>query len=112
MLALEREGTYTRILGWFTFPREQQLKAMQAVLKFRDTYRFVLEARSRAEEMGRSNIGHAYAGTPRPLTGPSSPVTAPTLSTGLPSNVGPLLLDAGRHWAHPGVPEGRLRYKG
>ncbi len=95
MQALEREGTYTKIQSWFTFPRDQQIKAMQAVLKFRDTYSFVLEARSRAEEMGRSNIGQAYAGTPRPLTGPFSPVTAPTLSTGLPSNVGPLLLDAG-----------------
>ena len=81
MLALEREGTYTSIKGWFTTPREQQNKAMQAVLKFRDTYRFVLVARNRTEEMARTNMGDGYSTERRPLTGPFTPVTAPTIST-------------------------------
>ena len=81
MLALEREGTYTTIKGWFTTSREQQNKAMQAVLKFRDTYRVVLVARTRTEEMARTNMGDGYSTERRPLTGPFTPVTAPTIST-------------------------------
>jgi hypothetical protein len=92
MPALDREGTYTTIQGWFTFPRDKQIKAMQAVLKFRDAYGWVLEARARAEEIGRAGMGGDQIAL-RPLTGPFSPVTAPTLSTGLPALVGPLVLD-------------------
>ena len=102
MLALEREGTYNTIMGWFTANREKQLKAMQAVLRWRDTYLFVLEARTRAEEMAKMNIGQDYVPERRPLTGPYAPVTAPTISTDmlkagppLPALVGPILLNTG-----------------
>ena len=102
MLALEREGTYNTIMGWFTANREKQLKAMQAVLRWRDTYLFVLEARTRAEEMAKMSIGQDYVPERRPLTGPYAPVTAPTISTDmlkagppLPALVGPILLNTG-----------------
>ncbi|MBE3071587.1 MAG: hypothetical protein IMZ67_01310, partial [Acidobacteria bacterium] len=74
--SLDAEGApYTLFTKWLTSTRERQMTAMRAVQHFTEAYTTVLQARARAEEAARANVGEEYTPAPRPLTR-SLPLTA------------------------------------